>query len=174
MWARTKTSVRRQIEKARKAGVTVRFGRGPEDMEAYYRLHLRTRSKKHGMPAQSRRYFRRLWETFGPRGAVQVLLAEHEGQVIAGIVVLAAGEGAHYAYGSSDERTLALAPNNLLMWTAIQWAGEQGYQHFDFGRTAKENAGLMQFKRGSGAVEEPMPYYYYPLLSTRGGAGGHE
>jgi FemAB-related protein (PEP-CTERM system-associated) len=164
-WARAKKSVQRQIEKARKAGVVVRFGQGPDDMEAYYLLHLRTRAKKHGMPAQSRRYFHRLWETFGGRGAVQVLLAEHAGQVIAGIVVLAAGEVAHYAYGGSDERHLALAPNNLLMWTAIEWAGAQGYQHFDFGRTAKDNPGLMQFKRGWGAVEEPMPYYYYPQVA---------
>ena len=116
------------------------------------------------MPTQPQQFFSQLWESLSTMGTIQVLLAEHEGTVIAGIVLLASGTTLHYAYGASDERYLYLAPNNLLMWTAITWGCTHGYEVFDFGRTAQDNEGLMEFKRRWGAVKEPLPYYYYPHM----------
>jgi CelD/BcsL family acetyltransferase involved in cellulose biosynthesis len=165
VWKKVKKPVQRQVEKAERSGVHVVFAQSRSDVDRYHQLHVRTRTRKHGMPAQPLRYFRALWDTFAGDGTLQVLLAEHEGTVIAGIVVLASGGTARYAYGASDERYLHLAPNNLLMWTAIRWASEQGYADFDFGRTARDNAGLMQFKRGWGATEEPLTYFYSPKQS---------
>jgi lipid II:glycine glycyltransferase (peptidoglycan interpeptide bridge formation enzyme) len=81
------------------------------------------------------------------------------------MVLIASGSTVRYAYGASDERYLQLAPNNLLLWEAIEWACSQGYQTLDLGRTARDNAGLMAFKRSWGAVEEPLPYYYAPRVA---------
>jgi len=164
-WARIKKPVQTQIKKARKLGVRVRRATGPADMLAYYRLHLGTRTRKHGMPAQPARYFLELWDTLAASGKAQVFLAEHEEQAIAGLVLLASGREAHYAYGASDERFLHLAPNNLLMWEAMAWACGAGYATFDFGRTARDNTGLMQFKRGWGTTMEPLTYYYSPHVA---------
>jgi len=75
------------------------------------------------------------------------------------------GKTVRYAYGACDERYLHLAPNNLLMWTAIAWSCEQGYQTFDMGRTAYANEGLMEFKRRWGDVKEPLPYNYYTQVT---------
>src|SRR5947207_6410847 len=96
---------------------------------------------------------------------MQVLLAEYEGIVIAGMILLACGTVVRYAYGASDESYLTLAPNNLLLWTAITWGCTHGYQTLDLGRTACENEGLMEFKRRWGAIKEPLPYYYYPHIA---------
>ena len=164
-WSRIKKPVQTQIKKARKLGVQVRRATERADMLAYYRLHLGTRTRKHGMPAQPVRYFLELWDTLAASGQAQVFLAEHEGQTIAGLVLLASGREAHYAYGASDERFLQLAPNNLLMWEAMVWACGAGYATFDFGRTARDNAGLMQFKRGWGTTMEPLTYYYSPRVA---------
>jgi len=161
-WKKVKKSVQRQVEKASHAGVSVTFADSRDAMRRYHQLHLLTRTRNHGMPAQPLRYFDALWGAFAGDGTLQVLFAEHEGAVIAGMVVLAHGGVARYAYGASDERYLHLAPNNLLMWTAIRWASEHGYKTFDFGRTARDNQGLMQFKRGWGATEQPLTYYYAP------------
>jgi len=157
-WKKVKKSVQRQVEKASRAGVSVTFADSRDAMRRYHQLHLLTRTRKHGMPAQPLRYFNALWSAFAGDGTLQVLFAEHEGATIAGMVVLAHGGVARYAYGASDERYLHLAPNNLLMWTAIRWASEHGYKTFDFGRTARDNQGLMQFKRGWGATERPLTY----------------
>ncbi len=173
VWGRVKSPAQRQVKKARKEGVSVHVAERLADMDAYHHLHLLTRSRKHGMPTQPQRYFRDLWETFGAPGAlsdatsgqVRLLLAEHEGSVIAGMILLVSGATVRYAYGASDERYLRLGPNNALMWEAISWASEQGYTRFDMGRTAHDNPGLVSYKRNWGALEEPLPYYYHPQIA---------
>lgn len=161
-WRSVHRSVRQKIKQAERLGVRVRMAQCRDDMEQYYRLHVLTRSKKHGMPAQSRRYFYALWDTFAPSGALQLWLAEHDGTVVAASVSLASGTTVRCAYNSSDQRFLPLAPNHLLMWTIVAWACAQGYAMLDVGRTACANEGLMEFKRRFGAVAEPLSYYYYP------------
>jgi FemAB-related protein (PEP-CTERM system-associated) len=164
IWSGLRKPVQHQVKKSQKRGVQVRVAQERADMAQYYRLHLQTRCKKHGMPAQPERYFYDLWDAFAASGAMQLLLAEYQGTIIAGVILLASGTTLRYAYGASDEQYLQLAPNNLLIWTAIKLGCEQGYHSFDMGRTAYDNEGLMEFKRRWGAVQEPLPYYYYPHM----------
>jgi FemAB-related protein (PEP-CTERM system-associated) len=164
VWRGLRKPIQHQVEKARKRGVRVRIARSSEDLAQYYRLHLQTRTRKHGMPTQPRGFFEGLWEAFAPDGSMQTLLAEYEGTVIAGMVLLAAGDTLRYAYGASNPDSLQLAPNNLLMWEAMSWACTNGYRVLDLGRTARDNAGLMEFKRRWGATLEPLPYYYFPAV----------
>ena len=164
VWSGLRKPIQRQIKKSQNLGVLVRIAQHREDMAHYYRLHLQTRSKKQGMPTQPQQFFFGLWDTFATNGAMQLLLAEYEGEVIAGMILLASGTTVRYAYGASDERYLNLAPNNLLMWEAITWGCLHGFQTLDLGRTATDNEGLMEFKRRWGAIQEPLPYYYYPHI----------
>lgn len=165
VWSGVEKPVQRQVRKSRKLGVTIRFAQQREDMDVYHQLHVGTRSGKHGMPAQPRAFFRGLWDRFAADETVQTLFAEHEGRTIAGMVLFASGNSVHYAYGASDEQALKLAPNNLLMWESIAWAIGKGYQVFDMGRTARDNQGLMEFKRKWGATADPLPYYYWPHVA---------
>jgi FemAB-related protein (PEP-CTERM system-associated) len=165
VWKALRKPVQHQIKKSQKLGIQVRTAQKREDMALYYKLHLQTRTKKHGMPSQSKDYFFQLWDTFAPSGVLQLLLAEYQGKAVAGIILLAYGSSIHYAYGASDEQYLNLAPNNLLFWTAIAWGCTEGYKRFDLGRTACDNQGLMEFKRRWGAIQEPLPYYYFPCTA---------
>jgi hypothetical protein len=164
-WSKLRKPVQHQIKKSRKLGVQVRIAQHREDVEHYYQLHLQTRSKKHGMPAQPAQFFYGLWDNFAANGIMQLLLAEYEGKIIGGMVLFISGKTLRYAYGASSEPYLHLAPNNLLMWTAITGGCEHGCQVLDMGRTAQENTGLMEFKRRWGAIQEPLPYYYYPATA---------
>jgi CelD/BcsL family acetyltransferase involved in cellulose biosynthesis len=165
IWANLRKPVQHQIKKSQKLGVQVRIAQNREDVAHYYRLHLQTRCKKHGMPAQPQRFFFGLWDAFAASGAMQLLLAEYQGMVIAGMILLTSGSTIRYAYGASDEDYLKLAPNNLLMWTAIKLGCTLDYKIFDLGRTACDNDGLMEFKRRWGAIKERLPYYYYPQMA---------
>lgn len=162
MWSQLRKPVQHQIKKARKAGVQVRIARRREEMQQYYHLHLLTRTKKHGMPAQPERFFLELWDRFAWQQKVTLLLADYQEQCIAGMILLRGNTTAQYAYGASDEHYLSLAPNNLLMWTAITWSIEQKCTMLDMGRTNNANEGLMEYKRRWGAIKEPLTYYYYP------------
>lgn len=161
IWSSLRKPVQRQIKKSQKLGVQVRSAQSREEMAHYYRLHLATRMK-HGMPAQPQDFFFSLWDTFAKSESVQLLLAEYEGEVIAGMILVLSGGTIRYSYGASDEHYLHLAPNNLLLWHAITWGCTHGYSMLDLGRTARDNEGLMEFKRRWGADEEELPYYYYP------------
>jgi FemAB-related protein (PEP-CTERM system-associated) len=164
LWSSLRKPIQHQIKKAQKLGVQVRMAQTREEVAHYYRLHLQTRCKKHGMPAQPQRYFFNVWDALAASGKLQLLLAEHEGKVIASMILFASGTTVQYAYGASDDQYLNLAPNNLLMWTAISWGCTHGYATLDMGRTSCDNEGLMEFKRRWGAVKEPLPYYYYPRM----------
>ena len=165
LWSRLPKSVRSKVRKSHRLGVQIRFAQCREDMLEYYRLHLRTRTKKHGMPAQPQRFFLELWDTFAATGELQVLLADHEGITIAGSILITSGSTARFLYGASDERYLHLAPNNLLTWEAITWCCRKGFHSLAHGRTARANKGLMQFDSNWAAIERPLPYYYYPSMT---------
>ncbi len=165
IWEGLRKPVQNRIKRSRRLGVRVHIAQHREEMEHYYQLHLLTRSKKHGMPPQSIRFFYDLWDAFAPNGTLQLLLAEYEGSIIAATILLASGTSLRCAYSASDDSYLHLAPNNLLFWTAIEQGCAQGYKQFDLGRTARDNKGLMDFKQRWGAIMEPLPYYYYPQMA---------
>jgi Acetyltransferase (GNAT) domain len=165
LWSRLPKSVRGKIKKSRRLGVQILFAQCRKDMLEYCRLHLRTRAKKHGMPAQPQRFFLELWDTFAGAGDLRLLLAKHEGITIAGTILMTSGTTARFLYGASDERYLHLAPNNLLTWEAIIWCCRNGFHALAHGRTARVNRGLMQFNRNWAAIEKPLPYYDYPGMA---------
>jgi lipid II:glycine glycyltransferase (peptidoglycan interpeptide bridge formation enzyme) len=68
-----------------------------------------------------------------------------------------------YKYGASDRRYQHLRANNLVMWEAIRRYRKKGFRGLCFGKTEPEHEGLLQFKRGWGAVEETLNYYKYDL-----------
>src|SRR5579859_2911495 len=126
-WPKLQKQVQQKVRKAQKEGVRIRIAEKREDISLYYNLHLQTRTKKHGMPTQSRKYFTTLWDTFAVSGNLRLLLAEYEGTTIAGIIIFVSGTTLHSAYAASDENYLKLAPNNLLFWDIITWGCEHGY-----------------------------------------------
>lgn len=163
-WERLRQQARRKIKKARSEGVQVRIAERREDMHEYYRLHLQTRTKKHGMPSQPLKFFLRLWDAFAATGKIHLELAEYKGEIISAHITAFSGKQARYLYGASDERFHELAASYLLTWKSIEWGCQHGYEVLDLGRTAYDSPGLMQFKRSYGAIEEASPYFYYPAV----------
>ena len=155
-------SHRRNIQKARKAGVEIQRLQTREAMDAYYALHCLTRQRQ-GVPPQSRHFFHAVHECVIARGHGFVLLARFQGQWIAGAVYLHFGPKALYKFGGSNLAFQQLRANNLLMWEAIRHRREAGLKELSFGRTDPSNLGLLQFKRGWGANELTLAYYRMPV-----------
>jgi CelD/BcsL family acetyltransferase involved in cellulose biosynthesis len=153
--ARTSTMHQRNIRKAHRAGVEIARGVAGRDMDVFYALHLRTR-RRHGVPIQPRRFFDLLQRRVIDAGHGFLLTASRDGRPIASAVFLAWNGVLIYKYGASDERAWEHRPNNLLLWTAIAWACENGYRSFDLGRSDLADTGLRSFKAGWGATEEPL------------------
>lgn len=126
--SRASKSQKRKRTKARREGVTTRVGTDREALDTFYGLHLGTRHRL-GVPTQPKRFIRGFEQLFA-RGLGYVLIAEYQGRPIAAAVFLTFGDTSLYTYGASDERHLALRPNNLVMAEAIRMACEAGHTHF--------------------------------------------
>lgn len=153
-----KSQVQQPIGKALRSGVSVRRADGRADLvDSFYDLHLGTR-RRLGVPVQPRRYFELLWERIIDPGLGFLLLAYAADRPVAGAVFLANNGTLVYKYSASDAKAWSLRANNLLIWKAIEWSAENGFDVFDFGLTDSRNEGLRAFKRGWGTEEEPLVY----------------
>jgi CelD/BcsL family acetyltransferase involved in cellulose biosynthesis len=166
-WAERQFSsaARRGERKARREGVLVRKATDRPALDAFYRMHVRTR-RKQGVPTQSKRFIREFANLFDD-GLGYVMLAEFRGKPISGAVFLRWKDHLIYKYGASDRSQLDKRPNNLLFAEAIQDACDAKIRTLDLGRTDLTNAGLRAFKLGWGANEREISYTRVTRGKTR-------
>lgn len=155
--------IRRSIKKAGKNKIKIVCGTDQKDMRIFYEFMVLTR-KRHGLPPQPYDFFYNMWELLYPQDILDVLLATYEDRPIAGIVIVRFKDTMYYLYGGSDSNFNNKRPNHLLLWKAIQMAHSEGLKYFDFGRTAVDNQGLMDFKRRWGTKEFKITSYTYPKV----------
>ncbi|TKB23221.1 peptidoglycan bridge formation glycyltransferase FemA/FemB family protein [Desulfopila sp. IMCC35006] len=153
-------SHKRNIKKAQKLGVEVSAGDSLELIKEFYRLNVITR-KRHGLPPQPFWFFKNIHQFVIEQKHGLLLLARHQGKVVAGALCFQFGDKAIYKYAASDKRFQNLRANNLILWKALDYYSQQGFCSFNLGRTDKGHEGLRQFKSGWGAKETTINYYRY-------------
>ncbi len=153
--ARIKEKWRYNVRLAGRKGVTVRAATMEDDVRAWYRL-LQTTGERDAFGIHTLDYYLSAWRIFSPRQQARLLLAEYDGQALAGIFVGLFAREAIYLYGASGNEQRSLMPNYLLQWEAIRWAKAQGASRYDFwGIPATDDegeamAGVYRFKSGWG------------------------
>ena len=157
-------STRRNIKRAEKEGVTVRFETTPEALREFYRLNCLTR-REHGLPPQPWQFFEHLHDEILAKGMGSVALADYKGNTIAANVYLHANGEAIYKYGASDKTYQNLRANNVSCGRPSSVTRSKGARSLCFGRTEPENEGLRQFKTGWGSEESIINYYRYDLAA---------
>lgn len=77
-----------------------------------------------------------------------LLCVKYNQQIIASAIFMGYGEYFHYHLSGSRREYLKLAPNNILLWEAIRYAKEHGYQkmHFGGGLSDSMEDNLFKFK----------------------------
>ncbi len=158
-------STRRNIKKAEKEGVEVRFETTPEALREFCRLNCLTR-REHGLPPQPWQFFANLQEQILAKEMGTVALAFSGAKAIAANVYLQSNSEVIYKYGASDKTYQNLRAANLVMWEAIKRYAGKGFKSLCFGRTEPENEGLRQFKTGWGTDENVINYYRYDLAAN--------
>ena len=124
-------------------------------MGAFYRLFVMTR-RRHGLPAQPRKWFENLVNNFGD--ALKIRIALKDGRAVAAMVTIRFKDTLVYKYGCSDTRYNNLGGMPMLFWTSIQEAKAAALKIFDFGRTDAGQAGLIRFKNKWGTSESVLTY----------------
>lgn len=125
----------------------------------WYELYRET-AVRDGIVVHSRRYYERLFELAAEdtEAELRLYVAEHEDELLAGIVVSHYRGGATYLYGASASRKRNLMPNYALQWHAVTQAREAGCRWYDlFGVPPDDDPehpmhGLYRFKTGFGGA----------------------
>jgi len=137
---------------AAKKGVKVRQAEKNEII-VFYDL-LKETSKRDRISIHGFDYYKELFENDSPE--IRLYLAEHEGDILAGIVTLFRGIEAVYLYGASSDIKRNLMPTYALQLKAIEDAKNYGCKNYDFfgippGKDESHSmSGLYQFKTGFG------------------------
>jgi lipid II:glycine glycyltransferase (peptidoglycan interpeptide bridge formation enzyme) len=147
--------VRYNARLAERRGVVVVEG-GGELVERFWNLLAATAQRKRFID-RPLVYFSQLVEVFGD--SARVLLAEHEGQTVAGAIVVAFGRAAYYLYGASGGDR-SVKPAELVQYRAMLWAKGRGATRYDMwgipAHPTEDNPlhGVYRFKSGFGGREE--------------------
>ena len=166
LFSNLRGSTKRNIKKAVKEGVEVECSSSLQSLRTFYNLHCTTR-KKHGLPPQPFKFFKKLHQHLISKGHGLVSLANYHGKMAAGAVYLHFGKKAVYKFGASDPKYTNVRPNNQVMWESIRRYINMGFESLAFGRTDMDNEGLLQFKRGWGVEEKVIDYYLYDLSKSK-------
>lgn len=164
IFSQFRSSTKRNINKAYKEGIEIKFTNSFDSVKHFYKLNCITR-KRHGLPPQPFKFFENVYKNLIAKDKGFVILAILNKNVLASNIYLHFGEKALYKYGASELKYQNLRANNLVMWEAIKWYIKKGYKSFSFGRTEPDNEGLRQFKNGWGTNEIKVNYYKYDLFS---------
>ncbi len=129
MMARMNQGTRRKIRQSQKNGIRY-FEAQPADVARFTRM-METTGTRNEFGVHEAGYYERAYELFVPAGDAALILAEHEGDDLAGIMVFAKGTTAWYLYGASANVKRNLMAAYGVQWAAIQWAKQRGCQQYD-------------------------------------------
>ena len=127
--AKMKQKTRYNIRLSERKGVTVREG-SADDLPMMYRMYAET-SVRDGFVIRPEGYYLRVWQLFMDAGMMTPLLAEVEGEVVAGLALFHTGGYAWYLHGMSRAMHRNKMPTYLLQWEAVRKAKALGCERYD-------------------------------------------
>lgn len=148
--ASLKPKTRYNVRVAEKKGVEVEES---DDVAAFADLAELT-SVRHRIQLAREPYYRAVHDLLAADGSSRIYLARHNGQALAGIMVLRFAGRATYLFGASAPHGRNLMPAYLLHWHAIQETRRLGDFEYDLWGMPPDDqpghplSGLYQFKSG--------------------------
>ena len=157
-----KAKLRSQIKKAVKEGLRAEIG-GAELLDDFYEVFL-VNMRDLGSPVHAKRLMQNVLRHF-PSEA-RVVVVRHGGQAIAGSILVGFRDVLENPWASALRRFSHLNANMLLYWSMLEYACENGFKKFDFGRSTPDE-GTYKFKAQWGAKSEPFHWVNIPLKGQK-------
>lgn len=130
---RIEPALRRQINRAQRRGTTTKIAETEEELNAFLQMLKRNYSSKVRKHFPDLKLFRLLADERLNQETAKVFLVKHGEKIIGGSFCMYSGSTAYLCFSGGLRKTYAwLYPGTMAVWKAIQYAYEQGYQHFEF------------------------------------------
>jgi lipid II:glycine glycyltransferase (peptidoglycan interpeptide bridge formation enzyme) len=111
-------------------GVAVRRATAA-DVPTFCRL-LAATARRQGFAPDSEAYVTELHRRLGPRGWLELFIAEYQGEPVSAALAVCFGDTVFYKRGAWSGRHGSHRPNEAMQWHIIQWARARGYRYYDF------------------------------------------
>ena len=161
-----KPKLRSQIRKPIKEGLTAKIG-GVELVDDFYNVFAEN-MRDLGSPVHSKKFIAETLKAFPNTANVFIVYGDRK--PLAGSVTIGFKDTLSNPLASSLRRYSHLAPNMLLYWSMLEFACQQGYKRFDFGRSTT-GEGTYKFKEQWGAKPEPLYWYCFSKTNDQGWGG---
>jgi FemAB-related protein (PEP-CTERM system-associated) len=146
----------RQVKKAQKDGLKVKRGRGEELLNAFYTVFSQ-RMKELVFPVYPKKYFQTILEVFPEQ--TELVLVYDQATPVGGMLLFTYNGVCSAPYVATLLKGSASHPNQLLYFSAIQQAWEEGCRVFDFCRS-QVGSGTFTFKSQWKAKPRNLVYHY--------------
>ncbi len=163
LWNSFKSKLRSQINKPRKDGLTFIMG-SRELVDDFYSIYC-SNMRSLGSPVHSKKWINSVMNSFGKDARIGVVYFENI-PIGAGII-LCCRDTVSIPWVSALREYNKLSPNMLLYWGFLEYACDNGFKNFDFGRSTP-GEGTYKFKEQWGA--KPLPLFWY----KEGNQGGEQ
>jgi FemAB-related protein (PEP-CTERM system-associated) len=143
---------RNTVRKALQQGFSMRYG--VRDASAFEKVHSQNMHRI-GTLTLPIHYIWSLLHNFG--SMVDIREVVFNGIVVAVSLSFLYREQMHTLFASTDPSFNKFAPNSYMYFDHLCWAGANGYNLFDFGRS-KKGGGVFEFKKRWGTAIRELPY----------------
>ena len=153
-----KSKLRSQIKKPLKEGLKNKIG-GLELLDDFYHVFLKN-MRDLGSPVHSKKLIRNVIESFPENAKIVVIYQDN--QPLACSVIVGFKDTLENPWASALRQYSRLSPSMLLYWSMLEYASDNGFKYFDFGRSSPDE-GTYKFKQQWGASPSPLYWYYISL-----------
>jgi len=137
-------SWRHNLKQAERNEMEICFRKPAEGLPDFLALHDAMIARKKFIDREPLHLLPRIFEQL-PSSCCQIVTASYQGEVVAGAVIILAGDVAYYLYGASADAALNLRAGYAMHWRIAGWLAEQGIGWYDLGDGFGH---LRQFKHG--------------------------
>lgn len=145
---------RRGLREAERNEIQLRIANKVDDIEKFCEMYEKMRIHKSFDVNLDAKFFSNLLEQSSEEDEYELLLAEADSQLIAGILTCTLGETCVYLIGASNDKGRQLRASFLLHWKSIMAANKRGMRWYDVGGIDPvADSGGYTFKSGMGGVD---------------------
>ena len=163
LWKSFGSKLRSQIARPQKEGMYARIG-GEEELDSFYRV-FSINMKDLGTPVYSRSFFQNILDEFPASTRICSVYDKARRPVASGFLI-GFRDTLEIPWASSLREYKSSSPNMLLYWKCLEFACDNGYRTFDFGRSTS-GSGTYRFKEQWGATPQPLYWHYWVRTGGR-------
>jgi len=159
--AEMRPKTRRGIRKGLRSPLEFRVTSNASDVDAFHEM-LASTADRQGFSAPSRSFLHRVIDQLNPLGWAHIMLVEHQGQPVSGMLAVTVGDTFIYKRAAWSGSVSEYRPNEFMHWNAFNWAIERGFQHYDFDGLELATAHSVLETAGA-SKQEPTPVDRFKL-----------